>query len=296
MKYLELHQFARLFLMEPDEDALKALRADPRNGDALPDNLQDARVEFTRLFTMSVYPYASIFLDYPAALDGDSTARAEQFYERTGFQVRDEWMLGASDALGAELECLAYLLEQGNEPLGQEFLNDHLLTWAPVCCSAIERNANSDLYRILARSTRDLLFEMADQSPKPIKWDLWQPGLDPEDLDLYSVLDYLTTPSRCGLFISKQEVLAIGQQLEIPIGFGDRGLMMSSLLKGAGAEDRVVEVLNEFRQFVGMWNEYYEDWIERHPFGAAMWGHWLERSRATGALLEEMQSAAREAS
>lgn len=295
MNYQEVHQAAGLFLRELDEQDVESLRIDPRYGGVLPANIQEARIEFASLFAMRVYPYASIFLDDPAALNGESTVKAERFYERVGFEVRGGWMLGASDAIGAELECLAWLFSRLDEENAREFLWAYLLPWAPVFSVAVERNTQLEFYGRLAKLTREMLLDAADEGGQPANWDEDDIRSLPEELDLDSLVDYLTTPVRCGILISKQELVTVGREHKIPVAFGDRGLVLGGLLKGAGAQDRVLEVLDEFRQIVVVWNQHYTDWIERHPGSALIWRRWLERSRATERLLEEMKSTAQQA-
>lgn len=265
--------------------------------DAIPLRVQDARVEFARLFGMSAYPYSSVFLDDPAALNGESTAKVDEFYRRVGFEPNPIWPLGAADALGAELEFVAWLLDKGDEKNAHLFLRKFLLTWAPACCHAIERNARLEFYSRLASVTRELLFEAADDLQGFTgEQDTEGFGEGEGERDLSWLVDYLTTPARSGFFVSKQELGRVADGLQIPISFGDRALALASLLRGAGAQERIVEALGALRQITEEWSNTYEGWISDHPLSAPLWGRWFARTESTHRMLIDMQAAASEAS
>jgi putative dimethyl sulfoxide reductase chaperone len=282
-------RLAGLFLQELDVPALEALAVDSRFASSLPADLQDARVEFTRLFAMSVYAYSSVFLGPTPELNGESTAEVEAFYRRVGFETPSEWMLGAADALGAELACCAMLIERGMGAQAEEFLCGHLLSWAPICCLAVERNAHLPIYRKLGAVTRESLMQDAEGLcrlvvPRPNRREE-----ESEERDLHWVVDRMIAPARCGIFLSRQDLYAIGQRVEVPVGFGDRQLMLASLLRGSGSNERVKETLGELQNIVGDWERSYTGWKENYPRAAALWEPWLRRAETTSVLLAEMQ-------
>ncbi len=77
--------FARLFLQEPDAASLAAWQQEPRFAPAFPAALQDLRIEFTRLFSLGVFPYASVFMDPDAFMNTETTARVEAAYQQAHF-------------------------------------------------------------------------------------------------------------------------------------------------------------------------------------------------------------------
>jgi TorA maturation chaperone TorD len=293
MTHQDYSHLARLFLQELDAPARDALEGNIWFSLILPADLQDARVEFTRLFTMSVYAYASVFLGATPELNGESAAHVERFYGHVGFELSRGWMLGAPDALGAELACLAWLLERGDTANAAEFLSEHLLTWAPVCCFAVERNAQMEIYRKLGRLSRDLLMadgEGLEHIITPL--DDWSDP-EPEEKDLHWVVDHMLAPARCGIFLSKQDLQEIGQRMGMPVGFGDRGLMLMNLLRGAGLHERIIETLGALQITVGAWKKSYSNWALEYPRQSLLWRLWLERTERTEEMLIEMQDAAR---
>ncbi|MDE3091082.1 MAG: molecular chaperone TorD family protein, partial [Chloroflexota bacterium] len=146
--------FARLFLLEPGGETLAALQNDARFAEATPFDARALRVEFTRLFTLNVFPYASVFLDAAAALGTETTARVEAAYDRGGFEIQRDWPIGAPDHFGAELAFVAHLLHADREPEADRFLAAEVLPWAGIFLPAVEQNAQEPFYRVVARAAR----------------------------------------------------------------------------------------------------------------------------------------------
>ncbi len=283
---------ARLFLLELDQATREEVRSDTRFCAVLPEDLQAARVEFARLFTLSVYPYASVFLDDTPELNTESTAYVEQFYAQARFGLRPEWMVGAPDALGAELMCAAWLMERGEPDRAREVLREFVLPWAPVACLAIERNARLELYRTLAQVTREFLLEESEQLDR-VSWrtpELF--AFEPQEQDLHQVSEFLITPARCGVFLSKDDLGRIAADLKLPSGFGERGLMIASLLKSAGMQDCIPQTLGALQGVVAEWVTIYAAWACAYPRSSGLWLAWQKRAEMATELLGEMRRTA----
>jgi TorA maturation chaperone TorD len=115
-----------------------------------------AALEYSRVVLQLVPPYASLFLDEEAMLNGPHAERAELFYRRFGFEILPEWRAGPADHLGIELHFLAHLLKR-DESSAEAFLARQLLPWAPVCLLAISRIESARLYPALASFTLDVI-------------------------------------------------------------------------------------------------------------------------------------------
>ncbi|MEK6710875.1 MAG: molecular chaperone TorD family protein [Nitrospinota bacterium] len=140
------------------------------------EGLQALRADFTSLFHLSAPPYEAALLDESGHLNARATDRVTDFYRACGFRpVRRAGLVGL-DHLSAELEFMAHLAEgereawragdgaKAGEALGLEarFLDGHLLRWMPVFTAAVEEEAETGLYRALARWTRE--FALADRA------------------------------------------------------------------------------------------------------------------------------------
>ena len=116
----------------------------------------EAALEFSRVVLQMAPPYASLFLDEEAMLNGVHAERAERSYREAGFAIAPEWRAGPADHLGLELLFLGHLLERDRE-IAAGFLSEYLLPWAPVCLLAIGRIRAAPLYSRLASITLEVL-------------------------------------------------------------------------------------------------------------------------------------------
>lgn len=148
------------WLREPDDALLARLAALPPLRDVAAASVQDElAVAYAELFLQAIPPYASLFLSEDAMLNSDAAERAQRSYGRAGFTIETEWRAGAADHLGVQLHFIAYLMD-AESPAWKTFLNEHVLTWAPVCCLAVERADVTPFYSELARLTRDVLLAL----------------------------------------------------------------------------------------------------------------------------------------
>ncbi len=291
--------FARLFLFEPEAETLAALQGDPRFAGALGTTLRDVRVEFTRLFALNAFPYASVFLDPEALLNTETTARVEAKYAAAGFEPASDLPVGAPDHFGVELSFVAHLLSCGHADAANQFLQTEILPWAEVLLHAAEKNACEDFYRTLARQTRRWLLEESASSSRGA--DLPRSSnpestlrVNEED-DLFSVVSFLVTPVQSGIFLSKQELSTIGRRLELPMSFGDRGLMLKSLFRSAGEFDRIELLLGALQAETNNWIERYASDSRDYPVAAVTLRPWRERAEETLTRLKEMERASQAA-
>lgn len=148
------------WLREPDDTLLARLALlPPLEKVAKTESHDELAVAYAELILQLVPPYASMFLSDSGMLNAEPAEEALRAYSRAGFEIPPEWRAGAADHLGVELHFLAELIGRGS-PLWQTFLADHILTWAPVCCLAVERAAVNPLYTDLAVLTRDVLLSL----------------------------------------------------------------------------------------------------------------------------------------
>ncbi|MFZ5445264.1 MAG: TorD/DmsD family molecular chaperone [Myxococcota bacterium] len=179
--------FSRLWVKELD-DAFAAVLAGPLGRGLLPafhasdeakllGGDREARVaafdaDFAHLTMVNLTPYESFFRRDDAMLEAGAVNPVAEFLRRWGLEVDLAAARAlAPDHLGIELEVLAELsqreaeaLAAGNHPavgavqrVQQDFLEQHLLQWAPMYLFAAQRNARTLLYREAADATLQLL-------------------------------------------------------------------------------------------------------------------------------------------
>lgn len=133
---------------------------------ASPDELT---VEFSRLFVgpykVLAPPYGSIYLESGRQVMGESTADTVARYADAGIEISSDFK-DAPDHVSAELEFMYFLVHQeitGIENQDTEstigymlkqkaFLADHLTAWLPKFVEAIEKNANTNFYKLIAKA------------------------------------------------------------------------------------------------------------------------------------------------
>ncbi len=143
--------------------------------------LTDLQVEYTYLFINAVPsvpapPYESAYTDR-GLLMGRPVSEVVQAYREAGLVVRSDYD-GLPDHIAAELEFVAYLMEQELEAADSSagetaqawrsrrraFLEAHLLRWAPPFLEKVARSARRPFYRHVAQLTGALLASERERS------------------------------------------------------------------------------------------------------------------------------------
>ena len=128
--------------------------------------------DFVHLTVVNLVPYESFFRREDGMVESGAVNPVATFLRKYGFEIDLASARSlAPDHLGIELEVLSVLcdkereaLEHGNGPYAsvvrgveRDFLEQHLLTWAPVYLFAARRNARTTLYRDAADATLQFL-------------------------------------------------------------------------------------------------------------------------------------------
>ncbi len=121
-------------------------------GDFMVSDLEDLKVEYTRLFITSPHrtpapPYASVYLSSDRRLKGEGYDQALAFYREAGYQPVEEGEL--ADHVAYELSFMALLLEEGRRDLLKRFLEEHFLKWYPRFLTALKQAQPRPFYRAL---------------------------------------------------------------------------------------------------------------------------------------------------
>jgi TorA maturation chaperone TorD len=148
------------------------------------DEIDDLCVDFARLFvgpyTLLAPPYGSVYLDGERKVMGDSTMDVRMRYGEVGLEVAAHFK-EAPDHIAAELEFMYFLILKEAEAIShsdfeqaldflkkqQEFLSLHIGNWVSEFADRVERNAETQFYKQLARTTKvfvskDLLENLAE--------------------------------------------------------------------------------------------------------------------------------------
>ncbi len=140
-------------------------------------SLREMRVDFTNLFVLSSPPYEAALIDESGHLNAKTTDAVADFYRANGYNPGrgsaglDHPSILAMDHLSVELEFLACLADEealaweesadsAREKLSAaaEFMDQHLMRWMPLYTAGVEEDAQTHLYRALAKWIREFAF------------------------------------------------------------------------------------------------------------------------------------------
>lgn len=141
--------------------------------------LLDLQADATQLFhctnTILAPPWESVYKTKDRLVMQEHTVKVRRFYRKHGL-VLDEDLSEPDDHIGLELLFVSYLTQQMAEALEEEdwetfdkyleakhvFLSDHLLQWALLFCSQVEKYAKTDFYHGMSLLLKGIILEMAD--------------------------------------------------------------------------------------------------------------------------------------
>lgn len=281
----------------------------PGLGDALPQHVDadDAAAAHYGLFGLTVFPYASYFLDVLGQIGGPPSARVQAAYASMGIEPASRH---APDHVGVELDVLGRLVDgelqarrtgrtadaERSRTLQAAFLQEHMAPWIQPLLIAVER-AGLPFYAALASLTRDVVVHhmVAVSNAPPAPADPPVPAVaapDPAapETTLGMLADYLVTPARSGIFVSQAELRALGRRLELPGGFTNRRQILINLLRAAAAYDRMPDIFGALHALAETWRTRYHELAAAAPdvstHAARLSAPWLPRTTESLRLLD----------
>ena len=143
------------------ESALAAMK----EGLAAGADHDDVVWEYRRLFVgpghLPAPPWGSVYTDRECVVFGESTLALRAWMRAVGVErLADERT--PEDHIGLMLALLSFLAAERPE-LVDEYLRDHLLTWAPHYLEGLAEAADHSFYRGLARLTRATMLGMQQE-------------------------------------------------------------------------------------------------------------------------------------
>lgn len=121
--------------------------------------------EYRRLFVgpakKAAPPWGSVYTDRDQVVFGLSTLDLREWLRENGIEVRRGESEEPEDHIGTMLELMAWLADNRPELLG-DYLQHHLLTWAPHFLTLMEDAAADAFFAGLAALTRSTLLGIQD--------------------------------------------------------------------------------------------------------------------------------------
>lgn len=121
--------------------------------------------EYRRLFVgpakKAAAPWGSVYTDRDQVVFGLSTLELREWLRKNGIEVRRGESEEPEDHIGTMLELMAWLADNRLELLG-DYLQHHLLTWAPHFLVLMQNAAADAFFTGLAALTRSTLLGIQD--------------------------------------------------------------------------------------------------------------------------------------
>lgn len=304
---------ARLLVRGLDPDLLRDVTAVEALASHLPDepDLDELAAEHHRLVLHQLFPYAGVFLDAEATSGGETTTAVLDAYRRFGFTPHLDEL--APDHLGVELSALGFLcgaeaeaIEDGEvdvanrlREMQRDFLDAHVLTWLPPLLGASQAYTAGFWPTVMALTGDVLAEHRAGLGEPEVDTDLPEVAVDQDVVELLEdpktglreIAEFLLTPQRSGLFITRDDLAALGRSSDLPRGFGARRLMLTNLLRAAADYDRVPALFARIESLVARRAASY-DKISRELGLALQVAPWARRLTHTRQLLRRVARAA----
>jgi len=151
------------------KDAIDEIDLDSEQG------FEDLLWEYTRLFIgpykLPCPPWESVYTSAKKLMMQEAYDKVASFYKEIGLDINNPDIM--ADHIGAELNFMAILLQKiSHEPerrlyymdMSKNFLNEHLVRWAPQFTLDMEGATNSKFYKALAQVTRNFIIELKNGS------------------------------------------------------------------------------------------------------------------------------------
>ncbi|SHK33452.1 TorD/DmsD family molecular chaperone [Rhodothermus profundi] len=229
-----------------------------------------------------VPPYASLFCEVDRRIGGQTTEHYQRLYRAAGFTLdpRQE----PADHLGQILHFLGFCLEQERperQEAARQLLHGEGLAWLPVFAFAVARQQIPFMDRVVGLVTELIQAHQTLLSPPARRASLpWpDPAVPGPEAGLAQLAAYLTTPVRCGCYLSLADLQQIGRQVGLPVGVGPRVQVLETLLHTAALHGRARALLEALLALVEAWRQYLATCADKV-------GVWRERLEATRRLLQ----------
>jgi TorA maturation chaperone TorD len=287
-----LDLLADLLLREVDAQMAALLGGDPALNEALcppqsEQSLRELRATYAQLFLIELPPYASLYLEAPPVVGGESSLHWERFLAAQGQPLASLERAAATDHAGLFLRALAAAERTGNTAA----MISEALRWLPQFFTAVQRSEGERFYgRAAALATLAVqesarIVPYAGQ-PLPIEGP---PA--PADDSLREMARWLCTPAWSGWFLSKSRLRQLAAAFGVALGIVEREQMLEQVFEASALDGRTGELLDALLAEHQHWTAALQEW--QQALGA--WKHplegWETTLQRTQALLNEMRLA-----
>lgn len=254
-----------------------------------------AESEYTETFIFQLYPYASVYLGGEGMMGGEARDAVAGFWRALNLTPPAE-----PDHLAVMLALYAELAGREGEASDERaraalhqarkaFLHEHLLSWLHVYLRKLQEVAAPFYQRwseTLKRALLEELEEVGQSQQLPLHLRDSLSLRDPREDEWEEFLQSLLAPARSGMILTRADLMRAAQSLGLALRMGERKFILRSLF-----HQNAKEVLRWLREEAARWQEIHRQ--EQEALGTIA-AAWLEKSRASVKLLEELRRAAEE--
>lgn len=135
-------------------DAVEPLLSNLKAGAA--QDLAPLAKEYRRLFigpnALKAPPYGSVYTDPDQVLFGEATVKLRKWLSESSIGIKND-NIEPEDHIGTMFLLWAWIMHR-KPKLTEEYLSDHLLTWAPHYLAELEEATDNEFYHSLATLAR----------------------------------------------------------------------------------------------------------------------------------------------
>lgn len=256
----------------------------PELGSALPEpaprRVSDLAAEYVRLFVVNVPPHESLFLESPEAVHALSRLYAEAGWMPPG-PARDL----PADHVAVQLLALAALERAGDAPRAQRLVSRHLAAFVPALAWSARRLLPPAFYTALIELTLDMVLSRLREGTAGN--GLPSTG-SVADGPAAGPLEGLLSPTACGCYIPRGELMRIAQWLCVPVPSGGRAEMFAGLLRSSRDRGVAASLLDALDNLIDDARLDYEGLLADYPAWrdhGAVWQGRLAGGKAAVAAL-----------
>lgn len=195
--------------------------------------------EYTELFTLQLYPYASVYVGPEGMLGGAGRDRIAGFWRAIGEPPPPE-----PDHLAVMLALYARLAELERrewDPTRRAARRraraalcwEHLASWLPAYLQKLAVIAPPPYRawgRLVDRALRREVRRLGPPARLPLHLRHAPPLPDPASADLDDILAVLLAPVRSGVILTRADLVRAAQELQLGLRVGERRLLLRALL------------------------------------------------------------------
>jgi len=178
---------SRLLIEEVDENILEKIKNNPDLLELFPNTKEwesfktkstkelideDLNVDYTTVFILNAYPYESVFMNDEGHINPTPTNPTLQFYLEHGYEIDlNKTRVLSPDHIAVELEFMITLIQEqlkaysmNNQEgekkalnLQKEFIENHILQWAPIYLMAARDMSETPFYYDVCQMALDFI-------------------------------------------------------------------------------------------------------------------------------------------